>query len=148
MGGIDDLKDIKLGDIDLGNVDGEKESANENFQNYFYDRHCDYSLLKNNDDKFIVKGKKGSGKTYLVKYLENQAKKEGKFAKTIKCNQINLNSLVEVGKTTSGNEPESFYTYIILIEIARLIFEISAKDLFCKNPLKAILFTLARKKTS
>ena len=35
MGGIDDLKDIKLGDIDLGNVDGEKESANENFQNYF-----------------------------------------------------------------------------------------------------------------
>lgn len=146
MGGIDGLKDIKLGDIDLGNVDGEKESANENFQNYFYDRHCDYSLLKNNDDKFIVKGKKGSGKTYLVKYLENQAKKEGKFAKTIKCSQINLNSLVEVGKTTSGNEPESFYTYIILIEIARLIFEMSAKDLFCKNPLKAILFTLARKK--
>lgn len=31
MGGIDDLKDIKLGDIDLGNVDGCKRKFSKLF---------------------------------------------------------------------------------------------------------------------
>ena len=84
MGGIDDLKDIKLGDIDLGNVDGEKESANENFQNYFYDRHCDYSLLKNNDDKFIVKGKKRFRENLLGKIFRKSSKKRRKICKNNK----------------------------------------------------------------
>lgn len=102
MGKIKDIKNIKLADIELGNADGEKESSNKNFQGYFYDRHSDYTLLKDNYDKFIVTGKKGSGKTYLVKYLENQVKKQVKnqtaLSKTIKWKDINLNSLIELSK--------------------------------------------------
>lgn len=129
---------FKLSDIDIGNADGERESDNENFYDFFYNRHGNYESLKNDRNKFIVTGKKGSGKTYLVKYLEKKVINDGILAKTIKWNDINRDTLVELGKQTDEPENAIFYEYIIYIEIARLLLSIPKKQILKKiiHPIK------------
>lgn len=143
-----ELKELKLSDIELGSADGEKESSNKNFNDYFYERHSDYSQIKNNYEKFMVTGKKGAGKTYLVKYLENKVQKESLLSKTIKWKDINLNTLVEFGKQSEESKCESFYRYIILIEIARLILGNNSIELLnkVKSPLKKFLLYIKKRK--
>ena len=70
------IKDIRLKDIDLGSIDGDYESKNVHFEDYFYNRHTDYDLIKNEKNKFLIIGRKGSGKTYLSKYLAYMIKKK------------------------------------------------------------------------
>ena len=134
------IKDIRLKDIDLGSIDGDYESKNVHFEDYFYNRHTDYDLIKNEKNKFLIIGRKGSGKTYLSKYLAFMLKKEGYLTKTIKWNEINLNSLVELGDLNSSSETGNFYRFIIFIEITRLIISSSIKGSinWKKNPIKFI----------
>jgi hypothetical protein len=134
------LNDVLLRDIDLGSIDGDYESKNIHFKDYFYNRHTDYELIKNQKNKFLITGRKGSGKTYLSKYLAFSLKNDGYLTKTIKWNDINLNTLVELGNISDSSESGNFYRFIIFIEISRLILSFSLKDSlnWKKTPIKFI----------
>lgn len=63
----------KLKDIYLGVPDGATEAQKQNFQELFYDPNNKYDELMGSDEKFLVIGSKGTGKTYLANYVLSKA---------------------------------------------------------------------------
>ena len=62
---------VKLKDIYLGVPDGATEAESKNFEELFYDPNNKYDELMDNEEKFLVIGNKGAGKTYLAKYVSD-----------------------------------------------------------------------------
>mgnify|MGYP000606352445 FL=1 len=67
---------VKLKDIYLGVPDGATEAESKNFEELFYDPNNKYDELMDNEEKFLVIGNKGAGKTYLAKYVLLKAPKK------------------------------------------------------------------------
>ena len=118
---VDSLKGITIGELDLGSADGAREAKNEKFSKLFYEKQSDYKLIRHNPDKFLITGKKGSGKTYLAKYLQYKVQKEGALSHTITWDDINLNRLIEFEESNNEDDNELFYKYVIYIEIAKAV---------------------------
>ena len=59
---------IDLNKINLGSIDGEKESSYENFDRLFYTKNSKYNEIMH-PEKFIISGRKGTGKTILANYI-------------------------------------------------------------------------------
>ncbi|ATV65635.1 hypothetical protein CTM86_03020 [Fusobacterium pseudoperiodonticum] len=118
------MKNIKLKDLFLGNIDGIKESEEKGFENYFYTGNNYYNKLKKNEKKFIISGKKGTGKTILAKYFELQENKEGKISKLLTERDPILKILIEIKTIDINPEERDLLTeYIIILEIANIINE-------------------------
>ena len=124
------MKNIKLKDLFLGNIDGIKESEEKGFENYFYTGNNYYNKLKKNEKKFIISGKKGTGKTILAKYFELQENKEGKISKLLTERDPILKILIEIKTIDINPEERDLLTeYIIILEIANIINENRIKKL-------------------
>ena len=76
-----------------------------------------------NTEKFIVVGRKGSGKTALAEYLfEMQNAKPNFFCDFVKKFDIDIQKIVQVGKEKGTNiQEELLFKWIILTKILRLI---------------------------
>ncbi|MGL5596387.1 MAG: hypothetical protein ACRDDH_20860, partial [Cetobacterium sp.] len=62
------MTNIKLKDINFGNNDGKNEAAISNFKDLFFNYENIYEKsLK--PEIFLILGRKGSGKTTLIKYI-------------------------------------------------------------------------------
>lgn len=66
---------VKLKDLYLGTPDGAVEARNKKFEELFFDPNNKYKELITNDEKFLVLGSKGTGKTYLAKYVLSKSPK-------------------------------------------------------------------------
>lgn len=118
------MENIKLKDLFLGNIDGIKESEEKGFENYFYTGNNYYDKLKKNEKKFIISGKKGTGKIILAKYFELQENKEGKISKLLTERDPILKILTEIKTIDINPEERDLVTeYIIILEIANIINE-------------------------
>ena len=60
---------VKLNELFLGISDGAVEAKEEKFEELFYDPYNKYNELMSNNEKFLVLGNKGTGKTYLANYI-------------------------------------------------------------------------------
>lgn len=67
------MNDVKLKDLYMGLPDGEVEAQDERFQELFFDPNNKYDEIINNKEKFLIIGSKGSGKTYLSKYIVDKS---------------------------------------------------------------------------
>lgn len=115
---------IILSDIFIGLSDGEKEALEKNFEKSFYEINSRYTSLIKNRKKFIISGRKGTGKTYLSKYIEKILKGEGYQCNTIKLSNFNLQKLIDINNREVKNEEmASFWKWEIYIEIARLVLK-------------------------
>ena len=68
---------IQLKEIFVGDPDGLAEAQKDNFNDFFYKKNRKYEELEKNSNKFIVTGRKRTGKTLLAKYYELQIQKVG-----------------------------------------------------------------------
>lgn len=128
---------IYLKDIFLGKADGLRESEESNFEELFYKGNDKYDLLANNKSKFIVSGKKGTGKTILAKYFEKENAKLGIPTKTLTKREFVLRSFIEKGKfDLSEYDYGLFIEYSILIQIAKSILENKKKLIKHQNIFK------------
>ena len=66
------LNDVKLKDLYMGLPDGEVEARDKRFQELFFDPNNKYNEIINSNEKFLIIGSKGTGKTYLSKYIVEQ----------------------------------------------------------------------------
>lgn len=64
---------VKIKDLFLGLSDGGIEARKENFEKLFFDPSSKYDELMSSNDKFIIIGSKGTGKTYLANYIIKKA---------------------------------------------------------------------------
>ncbi|SEV92138.1 hypothetical protein SAMN05421841_0202 [Chryseobacterium wanjuense] len=119
------MSGFKLRDIYLGVNDGKKEALYKNdFENYFVEYNNNYNdILK--PEKYLIIGRKGSGKTILAEYVKKQAvKKNSWYCKIKSYKDFRFQELINF-KTNdvSPNEYSAIWRWIILLDIAKLIFE-------------------------
>ena len=79
----------------------------------------DYSNLayELDSEKFIVLGRKGSGKSAFAEYICHLSKSEpNTFAKFIRKSEANLEAIVQIGEDNGHSiEVENLYTWLILL---------------------------------
>lgn len=115
---------ILLKDIFIGLADGEKEAFDKKFLQLFYTHNNQYIDLINDKKKFIISGRKGTGKTILSKYVEKTFEEEGYETNTLKLSDFNLQKLIDVSnRDMKSEEYSAFWKWTILIEITRLILK-------------------------
>ena len=115
----------KIGDIFLGEADGEDEALTQsNFHEFYYD--YDGIIRKVMQPlKYLILGKKGTGKTLLGEYINLKLNEENKsISKIIPFNDFRMHMLRELkSEDVPPNEYIPIWHYIILIELAKLITE-------------------------
>ena len=122
---------IKLKDISVGLADGLKESENVKFEDLFYTGNNKYATLKNNQNKFIISGKKGTGKTILAKYFEKEQCKVNHPTITLTKREFILQSYIEKGSFELSNYDYGlFVEYVMLVEIAKQLVKNKRKLYF------------------
>lgn len=57
-----------LKDLFIGNIDGETEAARNDFEQLFYTKNSKFDEIML-PGKFIISGRKGTGKTILAQYI-------------------------------------------------------------------------------
>lgn len=128
---------IKLKDIYFGRADGLQESEEECFENLFYKGNQKYDLLCQDVNKFIISGKKGTGKTILAKYFEKEMNKQNIPTETLNKRQIILNSYLEKGEYNLNSEERTlFVEFTILKELSTLLLKHKKKLIKFKNILR------------
>ncbi|RNI29724.1 hypothetical protein EFA69_09240 [Rufibacter immobilis] len=119
------MTQIRLSDIYLGVNDGKKEALYRNdFEKFFVDYNNNYAdILK--PQKYIILGRKGSGKTILAEFIKKQSESDPIWFCEIKSyKDFRFHELVNF-KTNdiSPNEYTSIWRWIVLIDFAKLIIE-------------------------
>lgn len=116
------IDDIELKDIYVGKADGLKEAQDDNFENYFYKGNNKYQELDSDSRKFIISGKKGTGKTILAKYFELEENKKGHPTKFLTERDAKLRQFMELGKLIeNSDEIDLFVEYSIYCELGRVV---------------------------
>lgn len=127
-----------LSDIYIGDPDGLAEARKENFVNYFYTKNKAYKELIEECNKFIVTGRKGTGKTILAKYYEKQQNLHGIYCKYIDKDNVLFRQLQTIGNgSIPQRERAAFAKYALLCEIGNALVkrkkEILKKCSFCEK---------------
>lgn len=111
-----------LKDIFIGEPDGLSEARQDKFIDFFYNKNRKYEELRENKNKFIVTGRKGTGKTLLAKYYEHQEVKNGHISEYIDKDKVLFCQLQAIGnREVLAMERGAFITYAIINEIAKII---------------------------
>lgn len=126
---------ITLDDIFIGKADGLAEAKRSDFTTLFYNGNKNYNLLKEDKSKFIISGRKGTGKTILAKYYEKEMAKEGSLVKFVNGNDLLFRHVKELGtENISDKCIASFIKYTILFEMSTLIID-NKKEVIKKSNL-------------
>lgn len=115
-------KMTKFKNIFIGEIDGESEANRSDFQELFVNKDDEYKKLLTGD-KFIIKGRKGTGKTYLSQYVAIKASNEkNSFCRICDSSKFNLQRLIDLnGREFLKGECEIFWEWIILMHFAEVI---------------------------
>lgn len=148
---------VKLSEISVGASSGENEVEVEFFKDMFYKDNQKYEQIKNYN-KFIVCGRKGTGKSLLALYYkdEKEAEKSYNFVHHIKMNSMqDREEVVDLGLDAEIKIRKLFQEYYILKKIVDTIELIDMKfpssyvgkhSLFGINFLKLTKFKKAKRK--
>lgn len=129
-----EIRNLKLKEIFVGKADGLVEAKEKNFENYFYKGNNKYKELTEDRSKFIISGKKGTGKTILAKYYEVEQKKLGNPTKMLTDRDVVLREFMEKGKKDlDESETRLFIEFTILTELGKIICENKKKAYNIKN---------------
>ncbi len=137
------MREYKLSDIYIGQADGETESNNDKFIDMFYTGNNKCEEL-NQDSKYIITGRKGTGKTVLAKYyLYEQSKNNGLLvSKYGNLKDLSLHELIEFGDISLSRKIMfNFQQFYIFKEIACMLIQ-NKKSLreFKFNPIKYVKY--------
>ena len=121
---------IILSDIFIGNPDGLSEARNKKFDTLFYNKNNKYQLLQSDPSKFIITGRKGTGKTLLGKYYEKRQNEENVFSKYIDKDDVLFMQLQSIGNgNIPQNERAAFSQYAILSQMGKILLDNQIKIL-------------------
>lgn len=138
---MDEINVFGLSDINIGCVDGEKEALKDNFLDLFYTGNNKYEHIMQKD-KFIISGRKGTGKTILAKYIEHKNNKNNCIVQYQKLNQMHLHEYIDIEKEDIKIDDRIlFQEYFLYKQFASCIYnnKIALKKFInCKEFLKGI----------
>lgn len=138
---------VQLKDIYFGRADGLQESEDEGFESLFYKGNQKYDLLCMDRNKFIISGRKGTGKTILAKYFECEMNKQGIPTETLTQRQFVLSTYLEKGNFDfDSKEQELFIEYTILRELSRIVLSNRFKLVKFKNIIRVLFIVRSLRK--
>lgn len=111
--------------IEFGKTDGKKEARDPKFESIFYDGDGYFSDLNTDPSKYIVYGRKGTGKTLLVQYfLKQKEKEEHTYTKLISTDRFAEAKLNHFDYANlQPEETEIFWKFVILKELSTIVLE-------------------------
>lgn len=126
--------EVTLKDIFIGKANGLEEAESDKFEDLFYKGNLKYQQLVEDRDKFIISGRKGTGKTILAKYFEKEMNKQNILVKMLTDREVILKCFLEKGSTKlDKQEAELFIEYTILCELANTLLDNKKKFFRFKN---------------
>ena len=114
-----------ISSIYLGNPDGEDEALeNPEFDKFFfnYNKIIEKSLRPL---KYLILGKKGTGKTLLCEYLNKSLnEKKDSYCELVAFNEFRIHMLRQLKiEDTPANEFIPIWKYVILIELTKVVLK-------------------------
>jgi hypothetical protein len=128
---------IKISDVYFGIIDADNEykKDKEAFINNYYDLNNAVKKIEEQANIQYILGKKGTGKTYIGRYLEAKNPKQIKY---LSLNKFKYKSFATLAKDGKGYEPfTSIWQYVILSFFIEYIGNEEGND-FIKNYLKEL----------
>ena len=119
---------VKLKDFNIGHDDGEQEAADSVFVDLFYTDNDSYNSILDKD-KFIIKGKKGTGKTLLAEYVKTKHNKKNQMCEIFKMTDIHEQMIKDSNVNMKNEEFKK--------EDLAASFLGKVVDILCKKTLKA-----------
>ena len=119
---------MKIGDLFVGYNDGKKEARfRQNFEHYYFNYNKIYEKILR-DDKFLLLGKKGTGKTILGEYIKKISQTDPMwFCDMYSCRELKFEALFALKtKSLKPNEYSAVWEWLLLIMLAK--FMLSQKD--------------------
>lgn len=119
------MREYKLSDIYIGQADGETESKYDKFIDMFYTDNNKCEEL-NQGSKYIITGRKGTGKTVLAKYYLHEQMKNNELlvSRYGKLKDLSLHELIEFGeRSLSRKIMFNFQQFYIFKEIAHMLIQ-------------------------
>lgn len=129
---------VKLKHLNIGDIDGKKESSINNFEQLFYTKNSMFQYIMENDN-FIISGRKGTGKTILANYIANSISSKTSICKVYDKNSFSLQKLIDLEYENLQEEEISiFWRWFFLIKLSEQILKL--------NPYKKFVpFTYVKK---
>lgn len=117
------LNEVRVKDFNFGDVDGSDESLEPKFQDLFYDEDSFYEKELSKKKKFIIYGRKGTGKTLLASYLnEKMRRNANQSSKIVSYDEYIYEKLKEFKYDSVKKEEQSlFWRYVFLQQFVDLI---------------------------
>ncbi|WP_436647722.1 P-loop ATPase, Sll1717 family [Lactiplantibacillus plantarum] len=113
-----------ISDIEIGSSDAVQETKEIDFGKYYYDIGNCYSKLRNKRSKFLLEGRKGTGKTMLINYFKlklesDDVRQNVKIISydTLAADKLNTLNYDEI----KDSEAESFWRYVLLYEFSKML---------------------------
>ena len=117
------INEVTMKDFNFGDVSGSEESQEPKFQDLFYDEDSKIENQVNSKKKFIIYGRKGTGKTLLASYINEKNKKvHNRASKVVSYDDYILEKLKEFKYDSVKKEEQSlFWRYVFLQQFTDLI---------------------------
>lgn len=117
-----------LNQLNLGCADGDSESSKKNFLDLFYTGNNKYDEIISDPMKYIISGKKGTGKTVLGRYIEKKYNQSDIECKIFNKDDISLLKMIEKNKEElSGDEAIHLFKWILYRKIHKVLKDIKIK---------------------
>ncbi|WP_176519067.1 P-loop ATPase, Sll1717 family [Bacillus thuringiensis] len=118
------VKKVPLKKLFIGNIDGEDEAAREDFNQLFYTKNRKFDEIMR-PEKFIIAGRKGSGKTILAKYVHNKVNEnKGSYCEISTKNDYTLRKLIDLpNRELKREEISHFCKWTFLIKFCDVILD-------------------------
>lgn len=113
--------------INFGDIDGREEAKLDNFEALFYEKD-NYYLDLMNSSKFLILGRKGTGKTILVNYLKKKnIPNPDVFINLLDISDVTSKKLqIFHNEDIQKDEMDSFWEYVFLLEFSEQIISESS----------------------
>ena len=75
-------------------------------------------------EKFIISGRKGAGKSAIVKYLrDNSSEDKEMYSATVKPTDVDLEKAIQLSSEVEGDHYSQLYEWIILTKFVKMLLE-------------------------
>lgn len=121
---------IELKRLNVGKAEAEAENTSSNhLLTEVFEDYLDVLNAIERDDRFIVIGRKGTGKSAIAQYYNFEIQDQSNFFTSfINSQNIKLQSLIQTGKTLKlkhalDADPLNIFKWIILVSMAELLMK-------------------------
>lgn len=131
----------KLRDMFIGFNDGKREASRmKDFEQYYFDYNGNVDKIVKSE-KFLLLGKKGTGKSLLAEYINKKSYSDSNwFCKLASYKEFNFHELVHLkSNSIKPNEYITIWEWIILLEIAQQCVQDNSINNIYKDNLKEFM---------